>query len=153
MSTFSENRGIARNYIPGLIKTGYSGRGAEKWLKGMGVSYKRQDFTNDWRELSGREKKKGAVKYIRKDYKPTVSTLSDTQENLSEQYCYITRSSGTDTKTGEYKEIIRRYKTEELESMGDVEALIERRILENKYEENMENITVLAEEVLTRARL
>jgi len=121
MVTFLENRGIARTYIPMLIDAGLSGRSALKWLQDQGRGYRRVDFTEDWREIGGFEKKKETFKYIRKEYKPDVKTLTVTSENLSKEYSYIAKVGVQSKITGEVEFHEWRYATDELVSIAEAE--------------------------------
>ena len=104
MTTYSENRGMARTYIPGLIRQGFSTGKALGFLKTLKLGYRKTDFLADWREKTGREKKQNLFKYIRKDYKPTSATISSTTDMLKGKYKYNFKITGRDYLTGEVSE-------------------------------------------------
>lgn len=153
MSYESKFQGLARTYIPTLIKAGYSGRGALNWLSDQGLGYRRKEFGADWREFTGREAKKDVTKYIPKKYKPTAATMSVTSENLSGQYSYVYEIRGTDIKTGEPGTAYWRHASEELMTMEDVEDIIEEDTKKIEYEFELSDIYLVPSEVLSRVRL
>ncbi|MBA7577841.1 hypothetical protein ES708_19696 [subsurface metagenome] len=125
MSELSENRGIALPQLPKLIALGFSGRGAERFLMGQGIGYKREDFIKDWREAGDFEKKKDTFKYIRKDYRPDVKTQTLTSENLSKEFSYVAKVGAQSKITGEIEYHEWRYATDDLISIADAEAAIQ----------------------------
>lgn len=125
MSELSENRGIALPQLPKLIALGFSGRGAERFLIGQGVGYKREDFIVDWREAGDFEKKKETFKYIRKGYKPDVKTQTPVTENLSKEFSYVAKVGVQDKITGEVGYHQWRYATDELVSVEEARKGVE----------------------------
>ena len=124
MSELSENRGIALPQLPKLIALGFSGRGAERFLMGQGIGYKREDFIKDWREAGDFEKKKDTFKYIRKDYRPDVKTQTLTSENLSKEFSYVAKVGAQSKITGEIEYHEWRYATDDLISIAEAEEAI-----------------------------
>ncbi|GAI88309.1 unnamed protein product, partial [marine sediment metagenome] len=76
------------------------------------------------REAGDFEKKKDTFKYIRKDYKPDVKTLTPTSENLSQEYSYIAKVGVQSKITGELEFHEWRYATDELVSIRDAETAV-----------------------------
>jgi len=142
MTTFSENRGLARTYIPSLFEQGLSANKALDFLKEQGLGYRRQDFLADWRETSGLKAKEDTFKYIRKDFKPTAATITITEESLSREYSYIFRITGRDSLTGETKELEWRYATDNLISIAEAESIAEESMLAPEYEVRLEDYKV-----------
>ncbi|GAJ08018.1 unnamed protein product, partial [marine sediment metagenome] len=79
----------------------------------------------DWREVTGFEKKKETFKYIRKEYKPDVKTQTLTSENLSKEYSYIAKVGVQSKITGEMEYHEWRYATDELISIAEAEEEVE----------------------------
>lgn len=121
MATFSENRGIARTFIPSLIEKGFSANQGLSFFKEMGRGYRRQDLLTDWAEFSGLKRKEDTFKYIRKDYRPTAATITTTSENLSKEYSYIARVGVQNLATGEIEYHQWRFATDELVSIEEAE--------------------------------
>lgn len=144
MTTFGENQGLARTYIPSLLKQGLSANVALGFLKEQGLGYRRTKFLADWREAAGFEAKKDTFKYIRKDYKPTVSTITETSESLSKEYSYIFEIKGVDSLTGEEKTLDWRYSTDDLVSIAEAESIAEESMLEPYYETGITEYKVSA---------
>ena len=153
MSYKSVFQGMARTYIPTLLKKGFSASKSLRWLKRQGLGYRKTNFLADWREFTGRAKKADVTKYIPKKYKPTAATLSGTSENLARQYSYVYQVKGRDSLTGDPKTQNWRYSTDNLTSMEDVEAIIEEDIKKVEYEVRITDITLVPGEVLSRIRL
>lgn len=125
MVTFSENRGLARTFLPGLFDIGLSSGKALGFLKEQNLSYRKTDFLEDWREVTGFKKKEDTFKYIRKEYKPDVKTLTPTSENLSKEYSYIAKVGVQSKITGEMEYHEWRYATDELISVEEAEEKVE----------------------------
>jgi len=124
MVTFSENRGQARTFLPTLFDIGLSSGKALGFLQAQNLGYRKTDFLEDWREVTGFAKKKDTFKYIRKDYKPDVKTLSVTSENLSKEYSYIAKVGAQSKITGEIEYHEWRYATDKLISVAEAEAAV-----------------------------
>ena len=142
MSTYSPNRGIARNYLPGMISLGYSGTEALTILQDNKIGYKNQDFQADWREFTGLEKKKDTFKYIRHDLKPDVGSFTPTSDNLSREYSYIFEIKGKDSITGEPRETAWQVSTDDLLSLNDAMDAAEGYMLDPEYGENIEDYDI-----------
>lgn len=124
MATFSENRGIARTFIPSLIEQGFSANQGLRFFKEVGTPYRRQDLLADWREFSGLKKQEDTFKYIRRDLKPTANTITVTSESLSKQFSYIAKVGVQNIATGEIEYHQWRYATESLTSIEEAESNI-----------------------------
>lgn len=124
MVTFSENRGLARTFLPMLVDARLSATKALGFLQEQNLGYRKTDFLEDWREVTGFEKKKETFKYIRKEYKPDVKTLTPTAENLSQEYSYIAKVGAQSKITGEIEYHEWRYATDKLISVAEAEEAI-----------------------------
>jgi hypothetical protein len=142
MSTFSQQRGISRTYISGLIGQRMSATGALNMLKSLGLGYRKTDFLADWREMKGLEAKADRIKYIPKKLKPTPATITTTSESLSKEYSYIYKVKGRDSITGADKEVDWRYATDDLLSIEEAEELIKESIEIPEYETEVKDYTV-----------
>lgn len=121
MAFQESNRGIARNFIPGLLSQGLSGAQTLRTLREFGIGYREQDFYNDWREFTGREQKKDTYKYLRPEYKPSLQNIQVTHENLSTEYEYFFTVKGRDKLTGETVTKDWRLGTDELITRAEAE--------------------------------
>ncbi len=142
MSTFEDNRGIARTYFPSFINRGFTANKALSLLKECDMGYRRTTFLADWREFSGLKAKEDTFKYIRHDLKPTANTLTQTSENLSKEYSYIFSVKGKDSLTGEIKEIGWRLATDTLISLDEAVEWAEDNILEDEYGQNISDYKI-----------
>jgi len=76
--------GISRNRFIGMIKETY------------GKAYRRQDILKDWSEISGVPEKTDRLKYIRKGYKPTAASITQTVGAQKQLYVYHYEVTGFD---------------------------------------------------------
>lgn len=142
MATFSENRGIARTYLSSFMDQGFSANQVLRTLADQGLGYRRTDFLSDWREFQGLEKKKDVFRYIRKDYKPTSATITETNESLSKEYSYIFELKGRDRLTGETVTQGWRHATDSLLTLEESEELVNEMMGIPKYDTGIDDVTV-----------
>lgn len=74
--------------IPDALARGLSASGFIKELKKAGISYRRTNMLSDWRSVAGIEAKKDAVKYVRRDRRPSVKAVADVEWELSKEFMY-----------------------------------------------------------------
>ena len=56
---------------------------AQLRLKGLG--YRKQRFLADWRNVSGTEKRKDALKFVRRDRRPPMAAIADVAWNRGQE--------------------------------------------------------------------
>lgn len=74
----------ARKYIRKDISAG-------QWIRSMkelGLSYRRTTMLGDYRSTLNIEKKKGAMRFVRKDYYPAKAAIAEVEWALSKEYMY-----------------------------------------------------------------
>jgi len=80
---------IAR--MAGAIKEGLSASKFISQMRDIGLSYRRTDMLADWRSVGEIEKKEGVLRYVRKDYYPTETSIAAVAWELSQEYMYKVR--------------------------------------------------------------
>ncbi len=61
-------------------------------LKAKGLGYRKQRFLADWRNVVGMEKRKDALKFVRRDRRPPMAAIADVDWNMSQEYMYKVRA-------------------------------------------------------------
>jgi len=133
MPTFSAQRGLARNYLTPLINQGFNASQAHNMLQSLDLGYRRQDFLRDWKEFSRLSELKETFKYIPKDKKPTMGTITSTEESLTKEYSYIFDVKGKDSVTGREKFIHWRLATDDLMTLAEAEEAIQPYLEDPEY--------------------
>lgn len=72
----------------GAFRRGQSGSSFIWDMKQRGISYRRTDMLADWRTVNELEKKKGLMRFIRKDYYPAEPAMAEVEWMLSKEYMY-----------------------------------------------------------------
>lgn len=71
-----------------------------KQRQAAGLGYRRSEMLSDWRSVGNIEAKKGRMKYVRKDYKPTGVIIAQTTWEFSKEYMHKVKV-WTQTRPGE----------------------------------------------------
>ncbi len=83
---------LKRANVIGLMRGAFRrGESASTFLWSMrerGLSYRRTDMLADWRSVNELEKKKGLMRFIRKDYYPAKIAMAEVEWALSQEYMY-----------------------------------------------------------------
>jgi len=84
--------GVKRAAVIGLMRGAFRrGQSASAFLSDMkakGLSYRRTDMLGDWRSVNELERKKGAMRFVRRDRFPTAKTMAAVEWELSDEYMY-----------------------------------------------------------------
>lgn len=84
--------GIKRSAVIGLMRGAFrrgQSAGGFIWdMKQKGLSYRRSDMLSDWRSVNELERKKGAMRFVRRDYYPTEKSIASVDWAMSEEYLY-----------------------------------------------------------------
>ncbi len=84
--------GLKRATVIQLMRGAYRrGQSAGSFIfdmKERGLSYRRTDMLSDWRSVNEIEKKKGLMRFIRKDYYPAKQQLAEVDWLMSKEYMY-----------------------------------------------------------------
>lgn len=78
--------------MAGAFKAGLSQAKFITKMKGLGLSYRRTDMLQDWRNVNQLEAKKGLARYVRKGYVPADRAAEVQAWALSKEYMYKVRS-------------------------------------------------------------
>lgn len=84
--------GVKRAAVIGLMRGAFRrGESAGAFIRAMrakGLTYRRTDMLGDWRSVNELERKKGAMRFVRRDYFPTAKAMADVEWALSEEFMY-----------------------------------------------------------------
>lgn len=78
--------------MPSAIASGLTPTKFLSMLKSQGLGYRKQRFLADWRNVSNTEKRKDALKFVRRDRRPPMSAMADVDWDMSEEYLYKVRA-------------------------------------------------------------
>ena len=101
MEKMSAPRGMAQSFLEPMFKEGYSSTDALRSLQDWGIGYRRTDFLDDWRRISGRPAREDLLKYVPKKYRPPSNLIEATPEYLTRQFRCDFTVRGHDILTGE----------------------------------------------------
>uniref|UniRef100_A0A6H1ZNM1 Uncharacterized protein n=1 Tax=viral metagenome TaxID=1070528 RepID=A0A6H1ZNM1_9ZZZZ len=101
MEKMSAPRGMAQSFLEPMFKEGYTSTQALGALIDWGIGYRRTDFLDDWRRISGRPAREDLMKYVPKKYRPPSNLIETTPEYLSRQFRCDFTVRGSDVLTGE----------------------------------------------------
>ena len=90
-------RSIARRFIPEMLRMGWTTTKGLALLRSEGMGYRRTDFLADWREFSGREKKRDPLKAIAPWHRVTDRTITITEGVQRKKYNWNYKVTGYDT--------------------------------------------------------
>lgn len=85
---FGLRRAIAIKMIPKAFKSGLSASSFINQLRGKGLTYRRTDMLADWRTVNQIEAKKDAIRFVRKDRKPSARFMADVEWAYDKEYIY-----------------------------------------------------------------
>jgi len=84
--------GVKRAAVIGLMRGAFRrGESAGAFIRAMrakGLGYRHTDMRADWRSVNELERKKGLMRFVRRDYFPTVKAMADVDWALSEEFMY-----------------------------------------------------------------
>lgn len=84
--------GLKRAQVIGLMRGAFRrGQSASSFIwdmKQRELSYRRIDMLSDWRTINELEKKKGLMRFIRKDYYPAKQQMAEVEWLLTKEYMY-----------------------------------------------------------------
>jgi len=111
-----------------------------------GYSYRRVQMITDWHAVGETEKKKDLLKYVRKDYLPSVGVVADVPWNLSREYMYKVQVSSRARPGEAITERFVNIMHDRLLSPGEIEALAWQMIREQspRQARRVEEVTAYA---------
>jgi hypothetical protein len=92
-------RGLARRFIPEMLRLGMTTTAGLNLLRGEGMGYRRTDFLADWRQFAGTERKRDPLRAIPKGYRPTEATIERTDYKQRKKFNYSYKVEGYDIIT------------------------------------------------------
>lgn len=81
-------QGIARRFIPEMLKMGLTQAAGLRMLQGQGLGYRKTNFLSDWREFSGMEMKRDPLKSVPSKYRPTEAVIQRTEFEQRKKFNY-----------------------------------------------------------------
>jgi len=144
----SKMRGLARRFIPEMIKLGMTTGGGLGLLRLEGMGYRRTDFLADWREFSGLARKRDPLRAIPKKYRPTEATIERTDYEQVKKFHYSYKVEGYDLVTQESVEDFVTVATDDIMTMQEAEEEAER--LADKYKLDIEIAKVIIDGITVR---
>lgn len=93
-------RAIVLLKMKGAQKAGQSASAFIAAMRKEGLSYRRQTMLSDWRNVGNIKAKEGLMRYVRKDYRPTVEIAQIKDWNLSKEFMHVVQVH-TQTRPGE----------------------------------------------------
>lgn len=83
---------VKRAAVIGLMRGAFRrGQSASAFLQDMkmkGLSYRRTDMLGDWRSVNELERKKGAMRYVRRDYFPASKAIAQVEWEMSDEFMF-----------------------------------------------------------------
>jgi len=123
---FSKMRGLARRFIPEMIKMGMTTSGGMDLFRSEGIGYRRTDFLSDWREFAGVAMKRDPLRAIPKKFRPTEATIQRTSYKQTKKFYYEYKLEGYDIITKEQTETFITVASDDILTMEEAEAEAER---------------------------
>ena len=129
-------RGLARRFIPEMLRLGMSATAGLNLLRVEGMGYRRTDFLRDFREFAGTERKRDPLRAIPKKYRPTEATIERTDFEQVKKFHYNYKVEGYDLITQEDTETFITVASDDILTMEEAEREAER--LADKYKLDIE---------------
>ena len=83
---------IKRAAVIGLMRGAFRrGQSASAFLRDMkakGLSYRRTDMLGDWRSVNELERKKGAMRFVRRDRFPATKAIAAVEWEMSDEFMF-----------------------------------------------------------------
>lgn len=144
------SRAVARSIIPTLFKEGYSATRALAILKIEGLSYRRQTFLADWREVTGVAKLKRLTRFIPKTKHPTVGIMTPKASPVGGKYTYNFEFDVRDPITGEWTKRSYGYSSDDFLTVQEAENRTRANIIEGESDTSLEKGSAVLTSVLKR---
>lgn len=129
-------RGLARRFIPEMLRLGMSAGAGLNLLRAEGMGYRRTDFLADFREFAGTERKRDPLRAIPKKYRPTEATIERTDFEQRKKFHYNYKIEGYDIITQQDTETFITVASDDILTMEEAEREAER--LADKYKLDIE---------------
>lgn len=142
-------QGIARRFIPEMLKMGMSASSGLRMLQGQGLGYRRTTFLADWREFSGSERKRDPLRAIPKKYRPTEATIQRTDFEQKAKFNYNFKIEGYDTILQKDVETYITVASEDIITMEEAEEEAQR--LADQYKVDIEIAKMMRDSVTVKS--
>lgn len=129
-------RGLARRFIPEMLRLGMTTTAGLSLLRGEGMGYRRTDFLADWRQFAGIERKRDPLRAIPKKYRPTADTIERTDYTQRKKFNYNYKVEGYDIITQKDTESWITVASDDILTMAEAEEEAQR--LADKYKLDIE---------------
>ena len=141
-------QGIARRFIPEMLRMGMSATSGLKMLQGQGLGYRKTNFLADWREFSGTERKRDPLRAIPKKYRPTEATIQRVDFEQHKKFNY-------EYQVGGYDNVQQKLVTEYITVASDdilsmLEAEKEAQRLADQYKVDLDVVSMIINSVTVR---
>lgn len=122
----SSMRGLARRFIPEMLKIGMSATAGLNLLRQEGMGYRRTDFLADFRDFSGLAMKRDPLRAIPKKFRPTEATIQRADFKQTKKFYYNYKIDGYDIITQEQTETFITVASDDILTMAEAEAEAEK---------------------------
>lgn len=120
-------RYVARAMMPGALKAGLSTVSFEKLMRSqLPTFYRRTTFLADWREFSGRERKRDPLQSVPHKFRPTAATMQEAAYNQKGAYNYLFKIEGWDEIEGKDVETYFTVATDTVLSIEEAQEIADR---------------------------
>ena len=141
-------QGIARRFIPEMLRMGLSATSGLKMLQGQGLGYRKTNFLADWREFTGTERKRDPLRAIPKKYRPTEATIQRVEFEQAKKFNYEYQVGGYDFV--QQKQVTEYITVASDDIMSMIEAEQEAQRLADKYKVDLDVVSIIINSVTVR---
>jgi len=122
----SRIRGLARQFIPDMLKMGKTATAGLDLLNQYELSYRKTDFLKDFRDFAGVAMKRDPLRAIPKKYRPKEATIQRVDIKQTKKFYYNYKVEGYDIITQEQSETFITVASDNILTMEEAEAEAER---------------------------
>jgi len=122
----SSMRGLARQFIPEMLRIGMSATAGLNLLREEGMGYRRTDFLSDFRDFAGVAMKRDPLRAIPKKYRPTEATIQRVDIKQTKKFYYSYKVEGYNIITQQDTESWITVASDDILTMDEAEAEAER---------------------------
>jgi len=122
----SSMRGLARQFIPEMLRAGMSATAGLNLLRSEGMGYRRTDFLSDFRDFAGVAMKRDPLRAIPKKYRPTEATIQRVDFQQTKKFYYNYKVEGYNIITQQDTESWITVASDDILTMDEAEAEAER---------------------------
>ena len=119
-------RGLARQFIPEMLRAGMSATAGLNLLRSEGMGYRRTDFLSDFRDFAGVAMKRDPLRAIPKKYRPTEATIQRVDFQQTKKFYYNYKVEGYNIITQQDTESWITVASDDILTMDEAEAEAER---------------------------